>query len=50
MMDSKVIKPVVDKEFIIPTAEIIIFDTEDVITTSGGFFGEWDDNLPEIDF
>ncbi len=51
MMDKKVIKPADSKEFVMPTAEIIVFDTEDVITTSGGgFFGEWDDNLPEIDF
>ncbi len=31
------------KEFVMPTAEVVVFDTEDVITTSGGFTGDWED-------
>ncbi len=35
------------KEFNMPTADVVIFDTEDVITTSpvtgGGFPGEWEE-------
>lgn len=34
-----------------PTVEIIVFATEDVITTSGGgFMGIWDEELPEAEF
>lgn len=39
-----------NKDFEMPMAEIVIFDTEDVITTSGGFYGEWDLDIPNIDF
>ncbi len=50
-MENKEIKTVGNKEFVMPKAEIIVFDTEDVITTSGGgFYGDWDVDLPEIDF
>ncbi len=39
------------QEFEMPTAEIVMFETEDVITTSGGAFtGEEDVDLPIIDF
>ncbi len=37
------------KEFVMPTAEVIMFDTDDVITTSGKFFGAWED-VPDGDF
>lgn len=48
---EKIVKPCHSKEFVMPKAEIVAFDTEDVITTSGGgFYGDWDVDLPEIDF
>ncbi len=35
------------KEFAMPEMEVVVFDTEDVITTSpvtgGGFDGEWEE-------
>ncbi len=53
MMDMEVTS-VVSKKFVMPDVEIARFDIEDSITastnTGGGFYGEWDDNLPEIDF
>ncbi len=37
-------------EFVMPKAEVIVFDDSDVITTSGGGFpGDWDVDLPKID-
>ncbi len=43
-----------DMNFAMPTVEIVVFDAEDVIVTSGnnqggGFEGEWDFNIPELD-
>lgn len=40
-MENHDLKQAPKEKFMIPQAEIIIFDTEDVITTSG-FDGEWD--------
>lgn len=45
----------IEKKFEMPTAQIVVFDAEDVIVTSGnnqggGFLGEWDTNIPEIEF
>lgn len=41
-----------EKKFVLPTVEIILFDTEDVIATSGNGNGasNWDIDLPIIDF
>ncbi len=37
-------------EFVMPKVEITLFETDDVITTSGkdggGFYGTWDDSFP----
>ncbi len=45
-----------EKQFEMPKAVVVVFECEDVITTSGGngnssgggFEGEWDFNIPEI--
>ncbi len=38
-------------EFVMPKAEITLFESEDVITTSGGgFTGEWDSSIPGAEF
>ncbi len=39
-------------EFVMPKVEITLFESEDVITTSGGGFiaNEWDSNLPGKEF
>ncbi len=49
-MDAKIMKT--KQPFVPPTCEIIVFECEDIITTSddvgGGFEGEWDTDIPEI--
>ncbi len=35
------------KQYDEPMLEIIAFDSQDVITTSGGFMGDWDMNMPQ---
>ncbi len=49
-MDAKMMKT--KQPFVPPTMEVIVFHTEDIITTSGGvrggFEGEWDLDIPEV--
>ncbi len=35
-----------NKPFVMPTLELISLRMEDVITASGGFSGDWDENMP----
>lgn len=49
MMDKKKVPE--NEPFETPKVEIIMFQTEDVITTSGGgFIGDWDNDLPQQEF
>ncbi len=38
------------KKFDMPEIEIIVFIAEDILKISGGFDGQWDQELPEYDF
>ncbi len=35
------------KSFPAPSFEIIVFDSDEIMTTSGGFIGEWDVDMPQ---
>ncbi len=48
-MDAKMMKT--KQPFVPPTMEVIVFQTEDILTISGergGFEGEWDLDIPEV--
>ncbi len=44
-MDKNTIK--IKKAFEEPKLEIVVFNREDIISTSGGFDGEWDTSFAE---
>ncbi len=35
------------KPYEAPVLDIVAYDFKDIITASGGFSGEWDENMPQ---